>query len=41
MQRDKKAVGGRMRFILPTQLGKVRLFDDVPEPLVRAVLERP
>jgi 3-dehydroquinate synthase len=39
MRRDKKAVGGQMRFILPTRLGAVKLFDDVPEPLVRAVLE--
>ncbi|AMV28284.1 3-dehydroquinate synthase [Gemmata sp. SH-PL17] len=39
MRRDKKAVGGQMRFILPTQLGAVKLFDNVPEPLVRDVLE--
>jgi 3-dehydroquinate synthase len=39
MRRDKKAVGGKMRFILPTKLGEVKLFDDVPEALVRAVLE--
>jgi 3-dehydroquinate synthase len=39
MRRDKKAVGGRMRFILPTRLGEVKLFDDVPESLVRDVLE--
>jgi len=39
MRRDKKAVAGQMRFILPTRLGEVRLFDDVPESLVRAVLE--
>jgi 3-dehydroquinate synthase len=38
MKRDKKADAGRMRFILPTRLGEVKLFDDVPEPLVRAVL---
>lgn len=38
MRRDKKAVSGRLRFILPTQLGEVKLFDDVPEPLVRDVL---
>lgn len=40
MRRDKKAVGGQMRFILPTRLGEVKLFDDVPEPLVRSVLEQ-
>src|SRR5262249_59635100 len=39
MRRDKKAAGGRLRFILPTRLGEVRLFDDVPEEQVRAVLE--
>lgn len=39
MKRDKKAVGGQMRFILPTRLGAVKLFDDVPEALVRDVLE--
>jgi 3-dehydroquinate synthase len=39
MRRDKKAVSGQMRFILPTRLGEVRLFDDVPESLVRSVLE--
>jgi 3-dehydroquinate synthase len=39
MKTDKKAVAGRMRFILPTRLGAVALFDDVPEDLVREVLE--
>ncbi len=39
MRRDKKAAGGKMRFILPTRLGEVKLFDDVPESLVRTVLE--
>ena len=38
MRRDKKAVGGRLRFILPTRLGEVKLFDDVPESLVREVV---
>ena len=38
MRRDKKNVGGRLRFILPTRLGNVAAFDDVPEPLVREVL---
>jgi hypothetical protein len=31
MRLDKKAVGGKMRFILPTRLGHVELFDDIPE----------
>jgi 3-dehydroquinate synthetase len=39
MRHDKKAVHGRMRFILPRRLGEVALFDDVPETDVRQVLE--
>lgn len=38
MRADKKAVHGRLRFILPRRLGEVALFDDVPENDVRAVL---
>ena len=38
MRRDKKAKAGRLRFVLPTRLGRVSLFDDVPEHLVREVL---
>src|SRR5262245_37502883 len=37
MKRDKKAAGGRMRFVLPRKLGEVALFDDIPEALVREV----
>jgi 3-dehydroquinate synthase len=39
MRADKKAVAGRMRFILPRRLGEVALFDDVPEEDVRQVLQ--
>jgi 3-dehydroquinate synthase len=39
MRRDKKAVAGRLRFVLPTRLGEVALFDDVPEEDVRQVLD--
>jgi 3-dehydroquinate synthase len=39
MKRDKKAVAGRMRFILPTRIGEVKLVNDVSESLVRNVLE--
>lgn len=39
MKRDKKAAEGRMRFILPTRIGEVKLIGDVPESLVRDVLE--
>jgi len=38
MARDKKALDGRLRFVLPTRLGQVELVDDVPTPLVREVL---
>ncbi len=38
MRLDKKSLAGKLRFILPTQLGRVELFDDVPESDVRAVL---
>lgn len=38
MKLDKKTLGGRLRFILPTKLGHVQLFDDVPEDDVRAIL---
>jgi 3-dehydroquinate synthase len=41
MRLDKKAVAGRLRFILPARLGEVRLFDDVPEADVRSILEAP
>jgi 3-dehydroquinate synthase len=40
MRRDKKAVAGRLRFVLPRQLGEAALFDDVPEEDVRRVLEK-
>ncbi|MCS7270838.1 MAG: 3-dehydroquinate synthase [Gemmataceae bacterium] len=38
MRRDKKALAGRLRFILPRQTGEVHLVSDVPEAEVRAVL---
>jgi 3-dehydroquinate synthase len=38
MRSDKTAEAGKLRFVLPVRLGEVRLFDDVPEDLVRAVL---
>jgi 3-dehydroquinate synthase len=39
MRSDKKALAGKMRFILPRRLGEVALFDDIPEEDVRRVLE--
>ncbi|MCS6851263.1 MAG: 3-dehydroquinate synthase [Gemmataceae bacterium] len=38
MRSDKKALFGRLRFVLPRRLGEVALFDDVSEDDVRAVL---
>ncbi len=38
MRTDKKAEAGRLRFVLPVRLGEVRVFADVGEDEVRAVL---
>ena len=38
MRLDKKTLAGQLRFILPTRMGHVQLFDDVAEEEVRAVL---
>lgn len=35
---DKKTVGGQLRFVLPTKLGHVKTFGDVPEAEVRQVI---
>lgn len=39
MSRDKKAVGAKVRFVLPDQIGHVVVRDDVPEQTVRDALE--
>jgi 3-dehydroquinate synthase len=39
MHRDKKALGGRLRLILPRRLGEVALFENIAEQEVRRVLE--
>ena len=39
MRRDKKAVGGQLKFVLPTKMGHVELVDNVAESMVAAVLE--
>lgn len=41
MRADKKALAGKMRFILPTKLGAVALFDDVTDSEVRDLLSKP
>jgi 3-dehydroquinate synthase len=38
MRGDKKSRGGRVRFILPRQIGEVRAAENVPEPVLRGVL---
>ena len=37
MRTDKKARGGRLRFVLPRRIGRVDVFDNVPEALLREV----
>ena len=39
MRRDKKVRNGKLRFVLPVKIGRVKVFDDVPEKLVKRVLE--
>ena len=40
MRSDKKALAGRLRFVLPRRLGEVALFDDVAESDVLQVLQQ-
>jgi 3-dehydroquinate synthase len=37
--RDKKVRAGRVRWVLPTAIGAAKVHDDVPEDIVRAVVE--
>lgn len=39
MRLDKKTQAGKLRFVLPTELGHVELMGDIPETDVRAVLD--
>jgi len=41
MQHDKKVEHGKLRFVLPTKLGRVELVDDVSPELVRQSLSVP
>jgi 3-dehydroquinate synthase len=41
MRRDKKAMGGRMRFVLPREIGRVEIVDAIPDAEVVAVLTTP
>ncbi len=38
MAADKKARGGKLRFVVPTRIGHVETISDIPEKLVRFVL---
>ena len=38
MRRDKKAVNGELRFVLPSRLGEVEVVEGVPEVTVRDIL---
>jgi 3-dehydroquinate synthase len=40
MSHDKKSIGGRIRFVLPTRVGEVKVIDDVDARLVSASLQR-
>ena len=39
MRLDKKTEGGKLRFVLPSKLGRVEVVKDVPEEIVREVIE--
>jgi 3-dehydroquinate synthase len=40
MARDKKTVGGRLRFVLPTRIGHVELVDGIDPAAVRSILAK-
>jgi len=39
LQLDKKVKSGKVRFVLPTQIGAVKVTDEVPTDVIRRVLE--
>ncbi len=39
MRRDKKVKNGKMRFVLPKRIGQVGIHENIPERLVRDVLD--
>ncbi len=39
LQLDKKVKAGKVRFVLPTQIGKVTVTDEVPTDIIRQVLQ--
>jgi len=40
LQLDKKVKSGKVRFVLPTQIGAVKVTDEVPTDVIRRVLEK-
>jgi shikimate kinase / 3-dehydroquinate synthase len=40
MQRDKKVRAGHIRWILPTQIGQARIYDDVPLALIQEAVAK-
>lgn len=36
---DKKAASGKLKFILPESIGRVRIEDDVDREMIKEVLE--
>lgn len=40
MRRDKKVLGGKIRLVLPTAIGKADVFSDVSEQLLEQVISR-
>jgi 3-dehydroquinate synthase len=40
MAQDKKAAGGKVRFVLTEKVGSANLYADIPEELLRDVLTR-
>ena len=40
LHHDKKNVGGKTRFVLPTRIGRVRVVDDVDRDLVKSSIRR-
>lgn len=39
MLRDKKVRNGKMRFVLPVKIGKVKVFSDIPVNVIKEVLK--
>ena len=40
MKRDKKGVSGKLKFVLPLRIGRVNVFDRIPERLIREVMNQ-